>query len=114
MQTIDRKVVLRESLLAMRNSLESSYKMRTNVNEESRLLDAWKTDTPDFVVFSDYRRNEGLRRIKDVIEVIDNAITNLNNCDYQTASRVYLETLTSVAFLTKWARVLEKSRNTIE
>ncbi len=114
MQTVDRKIVLKESLLAMRNSLESSYKMRTTVTEEGRLLDAWQSDTPDFVIFSDYRRNEGLRRIKDVIEVIDSAVTNLDNCDYQTASRVYLETLTSVAFLTKWARVLEKSRNRIK
>ena len=114
MQIADRKIVLKESLMAMRNSLEASYNMRTNVTEEGQFINAWKTDTPDFVIFSDYRRNEGLRRINDVIETIDSAVSSLEKCDYQTASRLYLETLTTVAFLTKWARVLEKTRTKVD
>lgn len=111
MQVSDRKSVLKDSLIAMKNSLVSSYLMKTRVVEMSGLLEAWNSPEPDYVVFSDYRRNEGKRRLKDIIEVIDIAVEDLDECDYQKASKLYLETLTTVAKLTKWACVLEKQAN---
>ncbi|MHA1882456.1 MAG: hypothetical protein ACTSUO_05370 [Candidatus Thorarchaeota archaeon] len=111
MQVTDRKSVLKDSLIAMKNSLTSSYFMKTRVTEESGLLKAWADSELDYVVFSDYRRNEGNRRLKDIVEVIDTAVESLEDCTYQTASKLYLETLTTVAMYTKWACVLEKQSN---
>ena len=113
MQVTDRKSVLKDSLTAMKNSLVSSYYMKTRVVEESGLLKAWDSSKPDYVVFSDYRRNEGRRRLKDIIEVIETAVEELDECNYQMASKLYLETLTTVAKLTKWACVLEKQANSL-
>ncbi len=104
----DRKYVLKNSLLAMKKSLLSSYDMRTNVIEERFLLEAWGAHHPDYVVFSDYRRNDGWRRIRDVAEIIDRCLRELDTCDYRTASKLYLDTLNSVALHTKHAHLLEK------
>ncbi len=107
MQQGEKNQVLIESLLAMKNSLLSSYEMKTTVKEEGLLLRGLTKEGPDYIVFSDYRRNDGRRRILDAIEIIDSAISTLEKMDYRNASRIYLNTLKSVATITKMANVLE-------
>jgi hypothetical protein len=104
-----RREVWKDSLVAMKASLASSYDMSTAVDEQKRFLNAWEKADLEYMVFSDYRRNEGKRRLKDVMEVIDKALTRLDDCDTKTASRVYLDTLKTVALFSKWAKVLETS-----
>jgi len=89
--------------------LLSSYEMKTNVSEENMLLRAFRTPDTDYVVFSDYRRNDGRRRIDDAIEIIDNAVVEMEEKDARDASKVYLQTLKSVARISKMASVLEYS-----
>ncbi|MDF1541168.1 MAG: hypothetical protein P1Q69_19880 [Candidatus Thorarchaeota archaeon] len=110
MQQVANNKVLVESLTAMRNSLLSSYEMRTNVTEEGILIRALRNPDTDYVVFSDYRRNTGKRRIDDALEIIDTALQELEVTDPKQASRVYLNTLKSVAKISKMASVLEYSR----
>lgn len=107
MQQGENNHILIESLLAMKNSLLSSYEMKTTVKEEGLLLRGLTKEGPEYIVFSDYRRNDGRRRILDAIEMIDNAVRKLKKMDYRNASRIYLETLKSVATITKMANVLE-------
>lgn len=107
MQQGEKNQVLVDSLLAMKNSLLSSYEMKTTVKEEGLLLRGLTKEGPDYIVFSDYRRNDGRRRILDAIEMIDTAISKLEDMDYRDASRIYLNTLKSVAIITKMANVLE-------
>ena len=95
--------------MAMKNSIKSSYELGTAVKEQQRFLKAWDPTQFEYVVFSDYRRNEGLRRIEDVTEVIDTALKKLESCDTFSASALYLETLRTVAMFTKWAKFLEES-----
>jgi hypothetical protein len=109
MNSMNRREVWKDSLVAMKASLASSYDMSTAVDEQKRFLNAWEKDDLEYMVFSDYRRNEGKRRLKDVMEVIDNALARLDDCDTKTASRVYLDTLKAVALFSKWAKVLETS-----
>jgi hypothetical protein len=104
-----RREVWKDSLVAMKTSLASSYDMSTAVDEQKRFLNAWEKSNLEYMVFSDYRRNEGKRRLSDIMEVIDNAIARLDDCDTDTASRVYLDTLKTVALFSKWAKVLETS-----
>ncbi|MFW9846032.1 MAG: hypothetical protein ACFFD6_04750 [Candidatus Thorarchaeota archaeon] len=105
----DRREVWKDSLRAMRTSLESSYEMSTAVEEQRQFLRAWDREDLEYAVFSDYRRNEGKRRIKDVMEVIDRALSRIDAVDTAAASKVYLETLKTVALFSKWAKVLETS-----
>ncbi len=109
MQQVANNKVLVESLTAMRNSLLSSYEMRTNVTEEGLLIRALRNHDTDYVVFSDYRRNTGRRRIEDALEIIDVAVQELETTEPKQASRIYLSTLKSVAKLSKMASVLEYS-----
>ena len=109
MSSISRREVWKDSLIAMKTSLASSYDMSTAVDEQRRFLNAWEKGDLEYMVFSDYRRNEGKRRLRDVMEVIENAIAKLDDCDTDTASRVYLDTLKTVALFSKWAKVLETS-----
>jgi hypothetical protein len=115
MTTTDRRYVLKDSLLAMKRSLLTSYEMKTYVEEEGRLLLFLGKSKPDYVVFSDYRRNEGRRRIQDAIEIIDDTVEKIDTSDYPTCSVMYLNTLQAVAKLTKLARVLESfgTRNSV-
>jgi hypothetical protein len=99
----------RDSLVAMKNSIKSSYELGTAVKEQKRFLEAWDPSKFEYTVFSDYRRNEGLRRIEDVTDVIDTALKKLESCDSLSASALYLDTLRTVAMFTKWARFLEDS-----
>ena len=115
MTKTDRRYVLKDSLLAMKRSLLTSYEMKTYVEEEGKLLHFMGKNKPDYVVFADYRRNEGRRRILDAIEIIDDTVSKIESSDYSTCSVMYLNTLQAVAKLTKLARVLESfgSRNNI-
>ncbi|MFX1261525.1 MAG: hypothetical protein ACFFAZ_05525 [Promethearchaeota archaeon] len=109
MSSMSRRAVWKDSLIAMKTSLASSYDMSTAIDEQRRFLTAWEKGDLEYMVFSDYRRNEGKRRLRDVMEVIENAIVKLDDCDTVTASKVYLDTLKTVALLSKWAKVLETS-----
>jgi len=109
MSSMSRREVWKDSLVAMKASLASSYDMSTAVDEQKRFLNAWEKGDLEYRVFSDYRRNEGRRRLKDVMEVIDSALARLDDCDTKTASRIYLDTLKTVALFSKWAKVLETS-----
>jgi hypothetical protein len=93
----------------MKTSLASSYDMSTVVDEQKRFLNAWEKDNLEYIIFSDYRRNEGKRRLRDIMEVIDTALVRLDECDTKTASKLYLDTLKTVALFSKWAKVLETS-----
>ncbi|UCE09625.1 MAG: hypothetical protein JSW61_11715 [Candidatus Thorarchaeota archaeon] len=99
----------KDSLTAMRESLVSTYELGTAVLEQEQFMSAWNTELEDYVVFSDYRRNEGRRRLQDIMELIDHAMKKIDKSDPVTASAIYVETLREVAFLTKWAKVLESS-----
>ena len=109
MSSMRRREVWKDSLVAMKASLASSYDMSTAVDEQKRFLNAWEKEDLEYMVFSDYRRNEGKRRLKDVMDVIDKALARLDDCDTKTASKVYLDTLKTVALFSKWAKVLETS-----
>ncbi|MHA2003350.1 MAG: hypothetical protein ACW975_03570 [Candidatus Thorarchaeota archaeon] len=109
MSSMRRREVWKDSLVAMKASLASSYDMSTAVDEQKRFVNAWEKEDLEYMVFSDYRRNEGKRRLKDVMEVIDKALARLDDCDTKTASKVYLDTLKTVALFSKWAKVLETS-----
>lgn len=101
--------IWKNSLVAMRTSLASSYDMSTAVEEQRRFLKAWEGQGLEYVVFSDYRRNEGKRRLRDVLELIDSAISKIDQCDIQGASKLYLETLDEVALFSNWAKILERT-----
>ncbi|MFQ5834055.1 MAG: hypothetical protein ACE5H4_15230 [Candidatus Thorarchaeota archaeon] len=104
-----RREVWKDSLRAMKTSLATSYDMSTAVDEQRRFLNAWQEQDLEYMVFSDYRRNDGRRRLRDVMEVIDTALERIDSCDTSTASQLYLDTLKTVALFSKWARVLETS-----
>ncbi|NWF96730.1 MAG: hypothetical protein HXY34_11370 [Candidatus Thorarchaeota archaeon] len=107
-----RKQVWRDSLLAMKNSLLSTYDLSTSAAEEELFVQSWLSDGPEYVEFSGYKRNEGRKRITDAADLIDDAVQALDKCDSAEASRVYLETLKRVVLLSNLARVLEDSVKT--
>jgi hypothetical protein len=106
MVSSEKRDVWRESLSAMKASLESSYEFKT-VQEEARLVDGLRDVKRDYFVFSGYRRNDGKRRIDDIKNLIDSAIERFDYCDSKEASSLYLETLKAVMMQTKWAAILE-------
>ena len=108
MVSSDKRDVWRQSLSAMKASLENSYEFKTIVQEESRLIDGLTNVRKDYVVFSGYRRNVGRRRLDDVKSVIDTALEKIECCESEEASRIYLETLKAVTMQTRWASILEK------
>ncbi|TFG28907.1 hypothetical protein EU527_16685 [Candidatus Thorarchaeota archaeon] len=101
------KHVLIESLNAMRKNLESSYDLKTYVDEESRLLQGLGSKYPGYLVFSDYRRNEGKRRFNEITELIGTAVSEIECCDTKKAAIIYLETLKAVLLQSRWVNVLE-------
>ncbi|MFX1416459.1 MAG: hypothetical protein ACFFC0_06580 [Promethearchaeota archaeon] len=101
--------IWKNSLVAMRTSLASSYDMSTAVEEQKRFLKAWEGEGLEYIVFSDYRRNEGKRRLLDVLEIIDQALERIDRCDIKAASMLYLETLDAVALFANWAKILERT-----
>jgi len=106
----EKKQIWRDSLLAMKNSLLGTYELTTTVYEQEKFLRCWNPDGPDYLVFSDYRRNEGRRRIQDVMEVIDDALERLDRCDTREASRIFLQTMKQVARFSRLARLIEDTR----
>ena len=108
MVSSDKRDVWRQSLSAMRASLVSSYEFKTVVQEEARLIEGLRDIKKDYIVFSDYRRNTGKRRLEDIKNVIDTALERIANCDSREASQIYLETLKTVTLQTRWAAILEK------
>ncbi|NHI89537.1 MAG: hypothetical protein EAX87_08445 [Candidatus Thorarchaeota archaeon] len=107
MASSENRDIWRKSLSAMKASLESSYEFKTVVQEEARLIKGLKDIKKDYVVFSDYRRNTGKRRLEDIKTVIDTALERIANCDSREASQIYLETLKAVTLQTRWAAILE-------
>lgn len=107
MVSSEKSDVWRESLSAMKASLESTYEFKTVVHEEARLIEGLRDVKKDYVVFSSYRRNAGKRRMNDIKSLIDTAIEKFDCCDSKEASLIYLETLRSVMMQTRWASILE-------
>jgi len=101
------KYVLIESLSAMKESLESAYDFKTRVEEEALFLEGLGEKYRGYVVFSDYRRNEGRRRFDEVSDLIKGALNDLRSCDSKKASSIYLETLKGVLLQTRWVQILE-------
>ena len=95
----------RKSLEAMRSSVVSSFELGTLSREQELFLKAWTTRKD--ISFIGYRQNDGRRRIRDITEIIDDALVRLDECDYKAAARVYHDTLNRVSTLTLWANLLE-------
>ncbi len=95
-----------DSLMAMRTSIESTYEVTTAMMEQELFIDAW-TQQYEYAVFSDFRRNEGRRRILDIIDIIDRSLEQVHSADTRTASRIYVETLREVAKLMNLVRIIE-------
>ncbi|MFW9807777.1 MAG: hypothetical protein ACFFE6_00225 [Candidatus Thorarchaeota archaeon] len=108
MVSSDKRDVWKQSLSAMRASLESSYKFKTIVQEEAQLINGLRDIKKDFVVFSGYRRNAGRRRLDDIKNLIDTALEKIECCESREASQIYLETLKAVTMQTRWGSILEK------
>ena len=104
----DQRDVWRQSLTAMKTSLESSYEFKTIVQEEAQLIEGLHDVKKDYIIFSGYRRNAGKRRLDDVKTVIDTALEKIKCCESKEASRIYLETLKAVTMQTRWASILEQ------
>ncbi|MFW9976248.1 MAG: hypothetical protein ACFFDQ_13335 [Candidatus Thorarchaeota archaeon] len=103
----EKRDVWKQSLAAMKTSLESTYDFKTIVQEEAQLLKGLR-DLKDYIIFSDYRRNFGKRRLNDIKSEIDTALVRIDCCDSKEASIIYLEALKTVTLQTKWASILEK------
>lgn len=97
---------IRDSLLAMKESIQSSYELSTAMMEQEMFITAWSQDV-DYLVFSGYRRNEGFKRIQDITELIDSALAIIEQADSRTASAIYLRTLKRVAMLAHLAQMIE-------
>lgn len=103
----DKKKTWKKNLSTMKTNLQKSYDFKTIVQEESKLISGLKSTKKDYVIFSDYRRNDGLRRFEDVKDLIDDALARIDCCDSDDALLVYFRTLKSVSKQTRWAKVLE-------
>ncbi len=107
MDSVGKKDSWKQNLNTMRTNLEKSYEFKTIVQEETRLIDGLFRTKQDYVIFSDYRRNEGRRRFEDIKELIDSALEKIDCCESEEAAVVYFRTLKSVLKHTRWAKVLE-------
>ena len=101
------KHVLIESLSAMKKSFESAYEFKTRVEEEKLLLEGLGEKYRGYVVFSDYRRNEGKRRFNELSELFNGALDEIGGCDSKQASSIYHHTLKGVLLQVRWMQVLE-------
>ena len=101
------KDVLIESLSAMKESFESADEFKTRVEEETLLLEGLGENSMGYVVFSDYRRNEGKRRFNELSNLIDRALDEIDSCDSKKASSIYLHTLKGVLLQSRWIQILE-------
>jgi hypothetical protein len=103
----EKKETWKNNLTTMKSNLQKSYDFKTIVQEESKLIEGLKSTKRDYLVFADYRRNEGRRRFEDVKNLIDDALAKIDCCDSDDALLVYFRTLKSVSKQTRWAKVLE-------
>jgi len=103
----DKKETWKQNLSSMKENLQKDYDFKTIVQEESKLFSALKSTKQEYVIFSDYRRNEGRRRFEDVKDLIDEALVKIDCCESEDALLVYFRTLKSVSQQTRWAKVLE-------
>lgn len=101
--------VCKYSLQVMKNSLTSSYAMNSVDREQVSFTEAWKDKKADYMIFSDYRRNEGYRRLQDILEIIDQALVKLENNKETSPSEIYLQTIKSVSMVKQWYSILEVS-----
>lgn len=107
MDIAEKRDFWRENLSTMKANLEKSYEFKTMVQEESQLIHGLTKSEQDYVIFSDYRRNEGKRRFEDIKDLIDTAMITLCCCDSKEASLVYFKTLKSVLRQSRCSNVLE-------
>ncbi|MFW9769305.1 MAG: hypothetical protein ACFFF9_06190 [Candidatus Thorarchaeota archaeon] len=107
MDSGDRKATWKQNLSAMKENLQKTYDFRTLVQEESKLIAALRSTKRDYVIFSDYRRNEGRRRFEDVKDLIEDALIKIDCCNSDDALLVYFSTLKEVSRQTRWSKVLE-------
>jgi hypothetical protein len=77
--------------------------------EEELFEEAWESSRD--IDFIGYRQNDGKRRLEDITDVIDRALSQLDKCDYKTAAQVYHDTLSAVALFSRWGSVLEQSQH---
>jgi hypothetical protein len=93
----------------MKMSLITSFQARTRILEDELFEKAWETSRDlDFI---GYRQNDGKRRLEDITDVIDNALIQLDKCDYKTAAQIYHDTLSTVAMFSRLGSVLELSQH---
>jgi hypothetical protein len=92
----------------MKMSLVTSFQARTRMLEDELFEQAWESRRDlDFI---GYRQNEGKRRLEDITDVIDNALSQLDKCDYKTAAQIYHDTLSAVAMFSRWGSFLEQAQ----
>ncbi|RDE14327.1 MAG: hypothetical protein C4K48_06400 [Candidatus Thorarchaeota archaeon] len=96
-----------DSLSAMKRSLENSYELNAAVQDETMLLQGLGQKSRDYVTFAGYLRNDGRRRFKDITEIINHAVDEIEGCDSARASAIYLQTLRAVRLQSRWAKILE-------
>jgi hypothetical protein len=90
----------------MRMSLVTSFQARTRMIEEELFEEAWRSRRDlDFI---GYRQNDGRRRLEDITDIIDTALSQLERCDYRTAAQVYHDTLSAVAMFSRYSSILEQ------
>ncbi len=99
--------VCKSSLLVMKRSLTSSYEMNSDSREQVMFMEAWKDKKADYLIFSDYRRNEGFRRLQDILEIIDQALEKLDASKQVSPSEIYLQTIKSVSMVKQMHSILE-------
>ena len=114
MNAEDPRQIWRSSLVAMRNSLLGTYEITTTAEEQEKFLQCWTPGEPRYIVFSDYKRNEGLRRIRDILDVIDEGIRKIDECEIREAARVFHKTVEQVALFSRVAQILEHFREQLE
>ena len=101
--------VCKYSLQVMKNSLTSSYELNSAHREQESFIEAWSDKKADYMIFSDYRRNEGYRRLQDILEIIDQALAKLETNEESSPSEIYLQTIKSVSMVKQWYSILEVS-----
>jgi len=101
------KLVLIESLSAMKESLESAYDFRTRVEEDALFIEGFGAKNRGYLEFSGYRRNEGRRRFNEVSDLIKRALKDIESSNSKKASSIYLDTLKGVLLHTRWVQILE-------
>ncbi|MHA1882457.1 MAG: hypothetical protein ACTSUO_05375 [Candidatus Thorarchaeota archaeon] len=103
------KEACKESLIIMKRSIQSSYTMNSDLKEQELFVEAWTAQKSEYLVFSDYHRNDGFRRLQDVLDIIDRALIKLEKNKDLSPSEIYLQTIKSVSLVKQWSKILEAS-----